>query len=148
MARRLVLVWIAIAVSGCGGDKGDGDARTDDRSELLEQIDTRPRKVEGAQDELRAVLADRGRALQAGDAGALAKTSVGAQRARDRTAAGRARGLRLERVGYVADELQTSKRTASGIAVLSYRLPGAARPSSSSSSALCSASTTARYPSR
>src|SRR5215218_3095167 len=97
MARRLVLVCIAIAASGCGGDKGDGDARTDDRSELLEQIDTRPRKVEGAQDELRAVLADRGRALQAGDAGALAKTSVGAQRARDDPPTAGARAAPRER---------------------------------------------------
>jgi hypothetical protein len=127
MPRWLVLVCIAIVVSGCGGGD-DGAGKPDGRKELLAQIDTRPRKVEGAQDELRGLLADRGHALQAGDAAALAKTSIGPQRARDRTAAARARGLRLERVGYVADELQTSKRTASGIAVLSYRLPGAARP--------------------
>jgi hypothetical protein len=129
MAPRLLLVGLALLLFGCGGGGDSKPAPQRDRTqELLDGLDTRPRKIEGPQDKVRGLLADRARALQSGDAAALARTSTGAQRARDRRSASRTSALALARVHYAADELQTTGRTATAVAVLSYRLRGIERP--------------------
>jgi hypothetical protein len=127
MAPRLLLAGLALVLVGCSGEDSKPEEPRDRKDELLESIDTRPREIEGPQDKLRRLLADRARALQDGDVAAFAATATGAQRALDRRAAARTRALGLERVAYVADELETGRGDASGVAVLHYRLRGTDR---------------------
>jgi hypothetical protein len=76
-------------------------------------------------DELRALLGRRAQALAAGDPTALAATSTGAQRARDRRAARRSRALPLRDVRLEAGELELAGARARLRLVISYALDGA-----------------------
>jgi hypothetical protein len=90
--RRPAVALLALAVAGCGGH-GHRHPTPTPSAHRAGRL--------SAPAQLQALLARRARALQAGDPSALTATSVGAQRARDRRAARRARTLRLRAVSIV-----------------------------------------------
>lgn len=108
--RRTGLVVLALAAAGCGGGHASRHATP---SPGATAGGGRP----SAAEDFEALLQRRAQALQDGDAAALAATSVGRQRARDRRAARRAGALRLRGVQLMAGAGPRVR--------LSYRLAGA-----------------------
>jgi hypothetical protein len=102
---------MALAAAGCGGGHAHRRATPTPTTRAAGALPS-------AAQQLESLLIRRAQALQAGDARGLAATSVGAQRARDRRAARRARALRLRAVSMV--------ETAPGRIRLTYGLAGAA----------------------
>ena len=126
-----ILALVALAVGGCGGGDDDGPAPPADegkQQELLDSVDTRPRDVEKNDEDIKQLLAERARALEARDAKALAATAAAGQRARDRRAVANLEQLPLERVALEPADLQISGDTATIGAGMSYRVKGASRP--------------------
>jgi hypothetical protein len=123
LARRRPLAAAALAavalIAGCGGHARRHPTPTP--SPRASEQGARPPSPAG---EVEALLARRARALQAGDAAALAATSVGRQRARDRRAARRAGALRLRDVNVTADPV--AGRAGRLTEHLTYGLAGAA----------------------
>jgi hypothetical protein len=130
MGPRLLLAGlVSLAVAGCGG--GSGEPATKPRPTAAPAETTVSAGAEKPRDdagEINALLRERARQLEFGDRAALAATSIGKQRARDRRAAGRTKALSLEQIRFVADELQTSGKRASVAVTLSYRVRGMKRP--------------------
>ena len=77
---------------------------------------------------IEALLAERARALEAGDAAALAATATGPQRSRDRRAVRRARGLSLTRIRFTTEAVETGGDRARVVYALSYALRGTEQP--------------------
>jgi len=126
--RRALLTAVAIAAvtAGCGGG-GDGEPvpPTVPAPTPEERAAARPPDEAGA---IEALLEERVRALEAGDADALARTATSKQRARDRQAVRWARGLALARIGMVTEALETTQGRARVAMTLSYRLRGMRQP--------------------
>jgi hypothetical protein len=99
--------------SGSGGGGGEPPAATATRE--------RPSDA----DALDALLAARGRALSARNAGALARTTApGPMRAADRRRVARLRGLRLASMRYVPTDVTFDRRRARIVAFETYRVRG------------------------
>lgn len=127
MGTRLLLAGlIALAAAGCGGG-GDPapKASSTPTPEPEQTAAATPPDEEGAVAEL---LRERAAHLESGAAAALARTSTGAQQARDRQAARRAKRVSLREVRLVPEELQTSGDRAVAKVMLSYRVRGMSRP--------------------
>jgi hypothetical protein len=108
MGIRLLLAgWVTLAAVGCGGGGGSTPAATSTPTPAPEQTvaAAKPPDDEGALAEL---LRRRAAELERGAPAALAATSQGAQRARDRQAARRARRVSLRQVKLALVEMQTS----------------------------------------
>jgi hypothetical protein len=95
---RRALAVIALLAAGCGGSHARRHVTPTPSPRASEQ-GGQPARV----GQVEALLFRRARALQAGDAAALAATSVGRQRTRDRRAARRARALDLRDVTVNAE---------------------------------------------
>jgi hypothetical protein len=128
MGIRLLLAgWVTLAAVGCGGGGGSTPAATSTPTPAPEQTvaAAKPPDDEGALAEL---LRRRAAELERGAPAALAATSQGAQRARDRQAARRARRVSLRQVKLALVEMQTSGDRATAKVLLSYRVRGMSRP--------------------
>jgi hypothetical protein len=128
MGRRLLLAGLlSLAAAGCGGggDEPAPNASATPTPDTEQTAAAQPPDDEGAVADL---LRERAAQLERGDAAALARTSTGAQRARDRRAARRARRVSLQQVRLAPESLQTSGDEATVKVVLSYRVRGMSRP--------------------
>ena len=127
MGHRLLLAgWLTLAVAGCGGGDDPAPKASATPTPDAEQTEAaQPPDDEGALAEL---LRDRAAQLERGAGAALARTSTGAQQARDRQAARRARQVSLQRVRLAPEELQTDGDRATAKVMLSYRVRGMSRP--------------------
>jgi hypothetical protein len=124
--RLLPAVLLAVAVTGCGGGGDPAPRASATPAPGGEQsAAAAPPDDEGA---IAALLAERATQLERADAPALARTSAGGQRARDRVAARRAKRLSLQRVRYGVAESQTSGDRATLAVSFSYRVRGMSRP--------------------
>ena len=124
--RLLVAGLAALAAGGCGGGSSEpAKPKPTPTATTVSEGAQQPRDDAG---EINALLRERAGLLEQGRAAAFAATSTGTQRARDRRAAKRTKALSLERVRFVADELQTSGNRASVAVTLSYRVRGMKRP--------------------
>jgi hypothetical protein len=92
--RRCAALAALLVLAGCSGSGGGGPDGTGARG-------TDSPKPSSAEAQLSALLERRAKALQAGDAGRLAATALGAQRRRDRAEARNAGELPLRRVAFV-----------------------------------------------
>ena len=132
MRRRtlagLLSVFVVLPAGGCGGGDGDDPAKTDKRKELLDSVDTRPRDVDDSDEEIKRLLAERARALEARDRKALAATAAAGQRVRDRKAAANLEELPLEQVRLEPLDVRIAGEKATMGAGMSYRIKGASRP--------------------
>jgi hypothetical protein len=114
------LAVLALAVGGCaGGGQGSGPKGTPAQG-------TEARRPPSDEDQLKALLARRARALQRGDVRGYAATAYGPQRRADRRAARNARGLPLRAVRLSATRIAIDGRSAvlhvrSGYAVAGIR---------------------------
>ena len=125
MAPRLLLAGlVALAAAGCGGGGEHATKPTPEPTPEEPAADDRPADDAGA---IQALLGDRARALEQRDPAAFAGTATGDQRSRDRRAAQRTTRLSLERVRFVADELETSGDEARLAVTMSYRVRGMSR---------------------
>ena len=98
--RRCAALAVLLALAGCSGLGGDdGPDGTGARG-------TSSPKPASAEAQLTALLERRAKALQAGDAGRLAATALGAQRRRDRAEARNAGELPLRRVAFVPRSIE------------------------------------------
>jgi hypothetical protein len=133
MGTRLSAVaLVALAAAGCGGGE-DTATRSPEPTlapEVREALDELQASAEPPDDaaEIKRMLAERARALEAEDVLALSATSIGPQRARDRRSARRAKRLDIERIRFVADELQISGSRGTIDVTMSYRVRGMRRP--------------------
>lgn len=122
-----VALLVALGLASCGGDAKTAATPTPTRAPSV-ATDERPRAAAPPSDadQIRSLLARRAQALGRGDASAYAATATGAQRARDRRAARRTRGLGVVRTGFSISSLKLGGRRAqlSGRAV--YGLSGLA----------------------
>src|SRR5215203_5723338 len=130
MGPRLLLAGIAgLAVAGCGGGSGEPTTKARPKAAPAETpVSAGAEKPRDDAGEINALLRERGEQLEHGSTAAFAATAIGAQRARDRRAARRAKALALEQVRFGADELQTSGDRATVSVSLSYRVRGMKRP--------------------
>jgi hypothetical protein len=122
--RVLVAGLVALAAAGCGGRGEPATKPAPQQTPEEAAAADRPVDEAGA---IEALLSDRARALEQGDAAAFAGTATGEQRSRDRSAAQRTERLSLERVRFVADEIETSGDRARLAVTMSYRVRGMSR---------------------
>jgi hypothetical protein len=115
--KRWAALAAAAALAGCGGGGGHDHGRSPARGTMS------PRPP-SAQEELKALLSRRARALQDGDVKAYAATAIGAQRTADRRAARNARGLPLRAVRLTAQHIDLHGRSAVLQARSGYALAG------------------------
>jgi hypothetical protein len=115
--RRLSVAAAVLAaiLAGCGGSSRPAAQHV---STPVPEATASRAPDDSAQ--LQALLNQRAAAIQVGDAAALARTSVGAQRRRDRRAAAAARPLALDRVSITARETDVSGSRAIVRAVMAY----------------------------
>jgi hypothetical protein len=129
--RLLIAVLIAVAMTGCGGGGEPTQAPEPtlgpEAQEALDVLDAAARPPDDAED-IGRLLGERARALEAEDVRALSATATGRQRARDRRSARRAKRLAIERIRFVADELETAGGRAKASVTMSYRVRGMSRP--------------------
>jgi len=107
-------VLLVAALAGCGDGGGGGGGAPGggaDRARPPAERSTAARPPSDTE-QLDRLLAARSAALGRGDARALAATATGAQRARDRRAARRARGLGLRRTALSVQSLELTGRRA------------------------------------
>jgi hypothetical protein len=116
--RRAALAIAALVVTaGCSGGGSDGPAGTPAEG-------TKAPRPPSAEDQLKALLTRRARALQDHDARRYSATATGRQRAADREAARNARRLPLRNVRLTADEIVVDGRRALLRARSSYGIAG------------------------
>jgi hypothetical protein len=133
MAPRFLLAGLAIlAAAGCGGGGERASEPAEPKlgaeaQEALDELDESARPPDDAA-EIEELLGERARALEAEDIVALSATATGDQRARDRLSARRAKRLAIERIRFVADDLETSGDRAEATVTMSYRVRGMSRP--------------------
>jgi hypothetical protein len=128
MGTRLLLAGLmTLAVAGCGGGGSSAPKAASPPAPGETKSSAAAERPDDAGD-INALLRERATTLELGRARAFASTATGAQRVRDRRAARRAKRLSLERVRFVADELQTSGDRAKISVTLSYRVRGMSRP--------------------
>jgi hypothetical protein len=131
MAPQSLLAGLVILVAaGCGGG---GDAKEPHEPKpapgaqrAINEPDASARPPDDAAD-IEELLGERARALEAEDVLALSATATGRQRERDRRSARRAKRLAIDRVRFVADDLQTSGARAEASVTMSYRVRGMSR---------------------
>jgi hypothetical protein len=128
MGLRLLPAGLLIlaAVGGCGGgDDPAPKASATPTPDTEQAAAATPPDDEGALAEL---LRERAAQLEQGAGAELARTSTGAQQARDRQAARRAKRVALQEVRLVPESLQTEGDSATAKVRLSYRVRGMSRP--------------------
>ena len=115
MPRSRLLLLLAVS-AGCGGGASDPAATPSPTATASPSEAVAPARTPDDGEQIAALLARRARALGGGDAQALARTAIGAQRAGDRTAARRAEPLPLAGV-----TLSATGATARGTGVVDVR---------------------------
>jgi hypothetical protein len=131
-SRLLASGLAALAVAGCGGD-GEAQEKppepklSAEAQKAIDELDASARPPDDAAD-IKRMLGERARALEAKDVVALSATAIGRQRARDRRSARRAKPLAIERIRFVPEDLQTSGDRARIAVTMSYRVRGMRRP--------------------
>src|SRR5918995_2536626 len=130
-SRVLVAGLTAVVLTGCsgGGDDPAPKAKStpDPVEAALDEASAKP-EAAGDEDALYELLSDRATMLERGEGRAFSLTSKGAQRARDRQAARRAKRIALERVSFTPDDLTTAGRRATVTGTFAYRVRGMKRP--------------------
>jgi hypothetical protein len=131
-SRLLACGLAALAVTGCGGDgeaaKNSRDSKLSaEAQKAIDELDASARPPDDAAD-IKRLLGERARALEAEDVLALSATAIGRQRARDRRSAWRAKRLAIERIRFVPEDVQTTGHRAKIAATMSYRVRGMRRP--------------------
>ena len=124
MPRLLLAGIVVLALAGCGGGR-EPATKAPPPSADEELAAGRPPDDAG---QIEALLRDRARALEQGDVAAFAGTATGGQRGRDRRAVQRTARLSLDRVRFVAEQLDTSGRRGRMAVTMSYRVRGMNRP--------------------
>jgi hypothetical protein len=131
-SRLLASGLAALAVAGCGGD-GEAEKKppkpklSAEAQKAIDELDASARPPDDAAN-IKRMLGERARALEAEDVLALSATAIGRQRARDRRSARRAKPLAIERIRFVPEDLQTSGDRARIAVTMSYRVRGMRRP--------------------
>ncbi len=133
MGIRLLLAGVvAIVAAGCGGSEQRAAKPTPTPTPTPDALDVAaagPPDVAGDDEsKVARLLRERAELLAQGKPGALAATSHGPQRARDRRAARRAQRISLTGAAFKAEDTITTRKTATVKGRLSYRVRGLERP--------------------
>jgi hypothetical protein len=130
MAPRLLLAGLAVlAAAGCGegGEAVKEEPKLGaEAQKALDEAGAKAQTPDAAAD-IKRLLRERAGALEAKDVFALAASATGRQRARDRRSARRAERLAIDRIRFVADDVQTSGNRAKLTVTMSYRVRGLSR---------------------